>query len=278
MALGDDRVEADDAADRAALIAPRHVPRGDPAAARLAGELVADIARRGRLAAERPGQVRGHVGVAQEVEHVGRGPAQRGAAADAGESLHDGVPGHDDQRAIGHDDRVLEALDEARAQRIQRPVSIATLRGRNPPRMTRPLASPLLSMASTRIPMGLRGLRILVIEDAQDIREVFTLLLRAEGADVDSAANGREATELVAQQRFDVVLSDLGLPDIPGDVLIRELRARSGRATRVMVVTGYGEPFLTRARQAGADVVFTKPVEWSRILEYIERSDLAASA
>ena len=126
--------------------------------------------------------------------------------------------------------------------------------------------------------MGLRGLRILVIEDAQDIREVFTLLLRAEGADVDSAANGREATEFVAQRPFDVVLSDLGLPDIPGDVLIRELRARSGRRTRVVVVTGYGEPFLTRARQAGADVVFTKPVEWSRILEYLERSDLAASA
>jgi CheY-like chemotaxis protein len=126
--------------------------------------------------------------------------------------------------------------------------------------------------------MGLRGLRILVIEDAQDIREVFTLLLRAEGADVASAANGREATDLVAQRRFDVVLSDLGLPDIPGDVLIRELRARSGRATRVMVVTGYGEPFLSRARQAGADVVFTKPVEWSRILEYLERPDFAASA
>jgi len=126
--------------------------------------------------------------------------------------------------------------------------------------------------------MGLRGVRILVIEDAQDIREVFTLLLRAEGADVASAANGREATDLVTAQRFDVVLSDLGLPDIPGDVLIRELRARSGRATRVVVVTGYGEPFQARARQAGADVVFTKPVEWSRILEYLEHPDLAASA
>jgi len=87
-------------------------------------------------------------------------------------------------------------------------------------------------MAGTRIPMGLRGLRILVIEDAQDIREVFTLLLRAEGANVDSAANGREATELVAQQSFDVVLSDLGLPDIPGDVLIRELRARRAYHSR----------------------------------------------
>jgi CheY-like chemotaxis protein len=133
-------------------------------------------------------------------------------------------------------------------------------------------------MARTRILMGLRGLRVLVIEDAQDIREVFTLLLRAEGADVESAANGREATELIGQQQFDVVLSDLGLPDIPGDVLIRELRSRSARGTRVLVVTGYGEPFLSRARQAGADVVFTKPVEWSRILEYLERPDLAASA
>src|SRR2546422_1990517 len=86
------------------------------------------------------------------------------------------------------------------------------------------------------------------------------------------------SSDLVAAQRFDVVLSDLGLPDIPGDVLIRELRARSGRATRVVVVTGYGEPFQARARQAGADVVFTKPVEWSRILEYLEHPDLAASA
>jgi CheY-like chemotaxis protein len=126
--------------------------------------------------------------------------------------------------------------------------------------------------------MALRGLRILVVEDAQDIREVFTLLLRAEGADVESAANGREATELVGQHAFDVVLSDLGLPDIPGDVLIREVRAQTRPGTRVMVVTGYGEPFLSRARQAGADVVFTKPVEWSRILEYLERPDLAASA
>jgi FixJ family two-component response regulator len=46
----------------------------------------------------------------------------------------------------------------------------------------------------------------------------------------------------------------------------------------VLVVTGYGEPYLTRAKQAGAQVVFTKPVEWSRILEALQRPDLAASA
>jgi len=126
--------------------------------------------------------------------------------------------------------------------------------------------------------MGLSGMRILVIEDAADIREVFTVLLRAEGAHVVAAANGREATEATATQHFDVILSDLGLPDVPGDVLIRQLLASSRNRTRVVVVTGYGEPYLTRARQAGAEVVFTKPVEWTRILDYLHRPGLAASA
>jgi two-component system CheB/CheR fusion protein len=121
-------------------------------------------------------------------------------------------------------------------------------------------------------------MRILVVEDAADIREVFTVLLRAEGAHVVAAANGHEATEAAAHQHFDVILSDLGLPDVPGDVLIRQLLATTRNRTRVVVITGYGEPYLTRARQAGAEVVFTKPVEWTRILDYLHRPGLAASA
>ena len=125
---------------------------------------------------------------------------------------------------------------------------------------------------------GLSGIRILVVEDAADIREVFTVLLRAEGANVVAAANGREATEAVANQPFDVILSDLGLPDVPGDVLIRQMLAATRNRARVIVITGYGEPYLSRARQAGAEVVFTKPVEWTRILDYLHRPGLAASA
>jgi two-component system CheB/CheR fusion protein len=125
---------------------------------------------------------------------------------------------------------------------------------------------------------GLSGMRILVVEDAADIREVFAVLLRAEGAHVVAAANGLEATEAAAHQHFDVILSDLGLPDVPGDVLIRQILSSSRNRTRVVVITGYGEPYLTRARQAGAEMVFTKPVEWTRILDYLRRPGLAASA
>ena len=121
-------------------------------------------------------------------------------------------------------------------------------------------------------------MRILVVEDAADIREVFTVLLQAEGAAVVSAGNGREAMDAATRHQFDVILSDLGLPDVPGDVLIRQLLAITRSRSRVIVITGYGEPYLTRARQAGAEVVFTKPVEWTRILDYLHRPGLAASA
>jgi CheY-like chemotaxis protein len=132
------------------------------------------------------------------------------------------------------------------------------------------------TVGAERAPL-LRGVRILLVEDVDDIRDVMALLLRAEGADVRSTGTGREAAELAMEHSFDVVLSDLGLPDIPGDILIRQIRTAEPRP-RVVAITGYGEPYVSRALQAGAEVVFTKPVEWTTILDYLRRPDLAASA
>jgi CheY-like chemotaxis protein len=118
-------------------------------------------------------------------------------------------------------------------------------------------------------------LRVLLVEDSQDIREVFTLLLRAEDVDVVATGSGREATELAALRDFDVVLTDLGLPDIPGDVVIRRVLAASRRRPRIIVVTGYDEPFVSRARQAGADIVFSKPVVWGTLFRALAESAAA---
>jgi CheY-like chemotaxis protein len=116
-------------------------------------------------------------------------------------------------------------------------------------------------------------LRVLLVEDAQDIREVFTLLLRGEGAEVVATGSGREATELAAGRDFDVVLTDLGLPDMPGDTVIRRVLATARRRPRIIVLTGYDEPFVTRARQAGADVVFTKPIAWATLVQTLAETD-----
>jgi len=117
----------------------------------------------------------------------------------------------------------------------------------------------------------LLGVRVLVIENVADIRDVLVLLLRSEGADVVATPSGREGADLARNHHFDAVLSDLGLPDLAGDALIRELRAASGLSTRVVVITGYSEPYLTRAREAGADAVFTKPVDWTAVRDCVGR-------
>jgi two-component system CheB/CheR fusion protein len=131
---------------------------------------------------------------------------------------------------------------------------------------------------SDAIRPGRNRLRILLVEDSQDIREVFTLLLRAEGAEVVATASGREAVEQIAKRDFDVVLTDLGLPDIPGDAVIRRVLANARRRPRIIVVTGYDEPFKSRAREAGADIVFNKPVIWSTLVRTLaETAHLAAA-
>ena len=111
------------------------------------------------------------------------------------------------------------------------------------------------------------ALRVLLVEDSSDVREVFTLLLRSEGVDVVATGSGSEAVDLAARNDFDIVLTDLGLPDIPGDVVIRRVLAGSRRRPRVIVITGYDEPFVSRARQAGADLVFIKPIPWSTLAD-----------
>src|SRR5687768_15748635 len=120
---------------------------------------------------------------------------------------------------------------------------------------------------------GLRSTRILLVEDAEDIRSVFAMLLKCEGAEVVATATGREAAEAAERQAFDVVLTDLGLPDIPGDAVIRHVLATASRRPRVVVLTGYDEPFTSRARQAGADIVLNKPIAWPELVEHLVPAD-----
>jgi two-component system CheB/CheR fusion protein len=120
--------------------------------------------------------------------------------------------------------------------------------------------------------VSLHGARILVVEDVPDIRTVFTLLLEAEGAEVTATGGGCEAVEIASGREFDILITDLGLPDMPGDMVIRQVRAAARRRPWVLVMTGYGEPLVSRARQAGADVVFIKPIAWSELLDQLTRA------
>ena len=125
---------------------------------------------------------------------------------------------------------------------------------------------------------ALAGRRILLVEDADDIRDLLAFLLRSEGAEVRAARCARDAVESAAAWDFDALVTDIGLPDVSGDHLIREIFGIKTRRPRVIVITGFGEPYVARAREAGADAVFTKPLEWTVLRDELSVGNTALAA
>ena len=111
-------------------------------------------------------------------------------------------------------------------------------------------------------------LRILAIEDDQDLAELYESFLSWEGHDVLLAHNGREALRLL-RERPDVILLDLRLPDTDGAVLLHRMRGeQGGRDTPVIVVSA---TVPAEARVNEADAVISKPFDISELLGTIYR-------
>ena len=124
----------------------------------------------------------------------------------------------------------------------------------------------------------LEGVRVLLVEDAEDVCDILALLLRADGAEVCTARSARGAIETAAVWDFDVLLTDIGLPDLSGDRLIAEILGMKAVPPRVVAVTGFGLSHGALAERAGADMVFLKPLDWSAVREYLAiRRSIAAA-
>jgi DNA-binding response OmpR family regulator len=126
--------------------------------------------------------------------------------------------------------------------------------------------------------MGVKGSRVLVIEDSPDIRELFVTLLGLDGARAVGVGSGRDALLAFRSEPFDIVMTDLGLPDMPADTLIRALLAEAHGAVEIIVISGEGEPAVTRALQAGASMIFAKPCRWADVYAHLARNDTSAAA
>jgi DNA-binding response OmpR family regulator len=109
--------------------------------------------------------------------------------------------------------------------------------------------------------------RLLVIEDDADVRLFMVLALRAEGYDVSSAADAREAMHQLLNGRFDLVLTDYGLPGKDGLSLIAEAEKKGLlRGTRVMMLTAF--PWLAEDVRMP---VLTKPIDFDDLTTRLRR-------
>lgn len=124
------------------------------------------------------------------------------------------------------------------------------------------------------------GLRVLVVEDALDTRELLGFLLRSCGCEVALAMSVSEGLQLAAAQPPEIIISDIGLPDADGYEFLRRLRAHPQFAhTPVIALTGYAmESDRLRASEAGFNLHLSKPVDPDRLLTALQQWRPAASA
>jgi two-component system CheB/CheR fusion protein len=112
-------------------------------------------------------------------------------------------------------------------------------------------------------PVGvdLKGMRVLAVDDYADALAPFAEVLRLEGAIVDTACTGKEALALLKAQRYDLLVSDLGMPEMDGFELIGEVRRmHATRELRCVAMSGFGRRVdARRALEAGFDAHLPKP-------------------
>ncbi len=118
-----------------------------------------------------------------------------------------------------------------------------------------------------------RSVRLLLVEDHEDTNRSLTRMLRRRGYEVHPAYDVRTALDLAATKDFDVLVSDIGLPDGSGTDLFRTLRAR--RQIFGIALSGYGmEEDIRRSRDVGFSHHLVKPVDLNKLDSLIQEVPL----
>jgi len=123
------------------------------------------------------------------------------------------------------------------------------------------------------------AVRILIVDDEQIIRESLLFVLRKEGYEVEEAANGRDALKKHEQKAFDIIITDIEMPELRGIELLERVTQRSPQ-TFVMIITAFAsiETAIQALRKGAYDYIL-KPVEFDdllhRVRKLVEHRELA---
>ena len=108
-----------------------------------------------------------------------------------------------------------------------------------------------------------KAVRILIVEDQPDTLEMLAATFRSRGFETIACESAKEALDCVDRQQFDILISDIAMPEMDGLLLIRELRSRPGLATVPdIALTGYASQTDSKSEiAAGFDLHLSKPID-----------------
>jgi two-component system CheB/CheR fusion protein len=120
---------------------------------------------------------------------------------------------------------------------------------------------------------SMKALRVLVVEDHADMRTGLKILFQFLGCRARFAVDLASAREAAREEHFDVLLSDINLPDGSGWDLLRELTERGHRPAAAVAMSGFGSgKDISESQVAGFDVHLIKPFAPEQLMAILERS------
>jgi PAS domain S-box-containing protein len=123
--------------------------------------------------------------------------------------------------------------------------------------------------------MNLTGIRVLTVDDDPDVREILTAILTQSGAEVLTVASAAEVLTALGTFQPDVLVSDIGMPELDGYALIRHIQAlaaRRGKHLPAIALTAYArQEDAQRALREGFQQHLSKPIEPAQLIQAIAR-------
>jgi DNA-binding NtrC family response regulator len=114
--------------------------------------------------------------------------------------------------------------------------------------------------------------KILVVDDEEHVRVLFSRVLQKEGYEVDCASSGNEAIDKLAKDSFDLVVTDLKMDGIDGLDLVRKGKTVN-KGLPFILITGYGTAHTAvSAAKEGADVFLMKPIDMTELKSAVKKA------
>ncbi|GKT09663.1 PAS domain-containing hybrid sensor histidine kinase/response regulator [Desulforhabdus sp. TSK] len=121
--------------------------------------------------------------------------------------------------------------------------------------------------SSPKLPGEGRSHHVLVVDDEEEILGILRDMIQLKGHRVTAMSDGKKALEVIREGEFDLILTDLGMPDISGWEIARQAKARNPKVP-VILITGWGAQYEDEdLTERGVDLVLSKPFSWDRLLE-----------
>ena len=115
------------------------------------------------------------------------------------------------------------------------------------------------------------GLKVLVVDDEEDVVEVIQDRLEAYGFAVVTAGNGLEALKKLSAERFDGVFLDVKMPEMGGIEALEEIRKRDRKIPVIIITSSSTREAAIEAMAKGANEYVLKPFEWEELKAKIEK-------